>query len=242
MKVNDATSNQGICQDARALLGFSVNNTCSYSENDLFRNINAWYRKFNSWIWNASGKWEFDDKNYTNLPFATTDMVDEQQDYTLPSTAQKILRVEVKNSSGDWQQLDQLDQTEIGGAMTEFYETSGMPAFYDIVGNSLMLYPKPDTASVTLTAGLKVYVAREISEFSLTDTSTEPGFADDFHRGLSLGAALDKALALGLNDKIPTIREQIALMKEDLTNHYSSRNIPKKIKMYPSDERIVGYL
>ena len=242
MKFNDATAHQGLCQDARFLLGFSVNDTASYPINDLTRNINAWYRKANSWIWNSTGKWEFDDKNYSDLPIATTDLVDEQQDYSMPTTAQKILRVEVENVNGDWAELKQIDQTEIKESMTEFYETSGMPAYYDIVGNSLMLYPKPDTASVTLTGGLKVYVSRDINEFAITDTSTEPGFIDDFHRLLSIGAALDYAIANNITEKMSNLREQLALMKDDLTNYYSSRNIPKRIKINPKDERVFGYL
>jgi len=234
-------NNQGLVQDARFLVGLQINDTGSYPTSDITRNINSWYRKANTWIWNASGKWEYDDSNYTDLPIATTDLVADQQDYSLPSTGQKILRVEILDQNGNYNEITQIDQTEITSGMTEFYETAGMPAFYDLVGNSIFLYPKPSATETTLTAGLKAYFSRDIQEFGITATSTEPGFNSDFHRLLSYGAALDFALANGMPDKINILRENIQIMKEDLTNYYSSRNPQKRVTMRPSNEGIVGY-
>jgi len=41
--------------------------------------------------------------------------------------------------------------------MSEFYETPGMPVYYDLVGRSVFLYPKPGANYVTETDGLKMY-------------------------------------------------------------------------------------
>ena len=241
MKFNDSSANLGICQDARSLLGFAVNDTGSYPLADLVRNSNSWYRRVNSWIWNMTGKWEYDDENFTTLPIATTDLVNSQQDYSLPSTAQKVFRVEIKDINGDWYELHPIDQSDIKNqAMSEFYETAGRPVYFDLIGNSILLYPKPDTTQITATAGLNVYFSREINEFTTSSTSTEPGFNADFHRLISMGSALDRALSNGMNDKITYLRQEINLMKEDLNHYYGSRNVVKRTNMRASDEGIVG--
>jgi len=234
MKINDTTGEQGICQDTRFLLGMDVNDTVSYSTNNIIRNVNSWYRKTNSKIWKTSIMWEFDDENYTDLPIATTNLVDSQQDYELPSAAQKVMKLEVKDSSGNFQVVLPIDKTQIRGvALTEFYEEDGMPAYYDMIGRSIFLYPAPGDSYVTTTAGLKLYFSRDIDEFATTDTSTEPGFAEDFHRILSLGAALDYAMANEETSKIPFLREQLADMFVDLEDFYGRRHIDHKIRMIP---------
>ena len=235
------SSNLGICQETRSLLGFAINDTASYPLVDLVRNANSWYRRVNSWIWNVTGKWEYDDENFATLPIATTDLVNNQQDYSLPSTAQKVFRVEIKDINGDWYELFPIDQTDIKGqAMSEFYETAGKPIYFDLIGNSLLLYPKPDTTYVTATAGLNVYFSREIQEFTTSSTTTEPGFNADFHRLISMGAALDRALANGMNDKVTYLRQEITSIKEDLNHYYGSRNVVKRTKINASDEGVFG--
>lgn len=243
MKINDDAGRLGLYQDARFLVGLPLTDTSSYTIHDFIRNANAWYRKANSWIWEASSIWEYDDANQTTLPIATTNLVAAQQDYELPSTAQRVIRVEACNSSGDWVQLKQIDQSEISDAMTEFQETDGMPYYYDVIGSSLMLYPAPSASDVTLAAGLKLYFARDISEFSVTQTDTEPGFADNFHRVLSLGAALDYLYAGYDPDDISRvnhIRAQIEELKEEMHNFYGTRDIGKKRNLNASTEGAFG--
>jgi len=84
-----------------------------------------------------------------------------------------------------------------------------------------MLYPKPGTGFITTTSGLKVYVARDIDEFTSTDTTQEPGFVDNFHRILSLGGAFDF-------EEDPTKKNyllaQIKELKVGIKEFYSTRN------------------
>lgn len=241
MEFNDTTTEQGLCQDARFLLGLAVNDTTSYSDYSLTRNINAWYRQVDSWIWDASGKWEFDDSNYTTLPIATTDLVttagSEQADYSLPTTTRKILRVEVMDSSGNYNKLTQIDQAQIAEAMTEFEDEKGMPRYYDVVGESIMLYPTPLAANVTESAGLKLSFSRTIDEFETTDTSTQPGFDSNFHRALSIGAALDWANSKdengSLTNLINGLTAQLALQKESIAKFYGTRNSDLRPRILP---------
>ena len=164
---------------------------------------------------------------------ATTDLVDSQQDYSMPSNALDVQRVEVLDSSGNYQLLTQLDKSLINdSSMSEFYETAGMPRYYDITGNSIMLYPKPSSGNVTTTAGLKLYLARDIDAFATTDTSQEPGFASIFHPYVAYGSAFDYATARNLDaNKVATIRLGLLNYQEAIKNHSINKNKDIKVKI-----------
>jgi len=175
----------GLIQDCENLLGMAATEISSDTAlmKRFTKDINIYYRRVNSWIWESTGTWEYDDSNFTDFPIATSTIVDEQQDYEIPSTAQKIDRVEVLDSDGNYQLLKPFDKSEIkSSSMSEYQETAGMPIYYDLVGRSVFLYPKPSTTYVTATKGLKLYFTRDIDEFAYTDTTTAPGFVSNFHR------------------------------------------------------------
>jgi len=66
-----------------------------------------------------------------------------------------------------------------------------MPQLYDIIGDSIFLYPAPAAGDVVTAAGLKLHFDRDVTEFPVTASSEVPGFATQFHRILSYSAALD---------------------------------------------------
>jgi len=236
MKFNSTTNLDGLIQDCETLLG--MENTGISGDATLLkvftRMINAWYRRVNSWIWDSTGTWEYDDSNYTDLPIATTTLVVNQQDYEIPSTAQKIDRVEILDSNGDYQLLKPFDKSEIkSSSMSEFEETAGLPDYYDLVGRSVLLYPKPAAANVTTTAGLKIYFTRDINEFASTATTTEPGFVNNFHRLLSLGASYDYCISYEVDKKANFLKGQINEMTEELKRFYGNRHRDMPTKFNP---------
>ena len=234
MKFSDTTNKTGLIQDCETLLGMAdagISGDATLLKT-FTRLLNVWYRKANMWIWEVQSYWDYDDKNLTDLPVATTDMVDAQQDYSIPTTAQKILRVEAKNANGDWILLNEIDESNIPYALDEYYETDGMPAQYRLSGNSLFLYPSPSTGSTTLTAGLKIYFSRDIDEFTSTDTTQEPGFLNSFHRILPLGACLDYTI-LRIPQMSASLKAQLLDEREGLINFYRGRNVYYKGKIKP---------
>ena len=231
MYFNDETNNTGLIQDCESILGMEdaeISGDTTKLKN-FTRFINIWYRRVNSWIWEATDTWEYDDSNWADLPIATTTIVNNQQDYAIPSTAQRVDRVEILDISGDYQLLKPFDKDDIkDSAMSEYLETAGLPTHYDMIGESIMLYPKPSTAKVTAALGLKIYFVRDIKEFISTDTTVEPGFVNNFHRLLSLGASYDYCIAYEIGTKANFLKGQINEMKEELKTFYASRvpNIP----------------
>lgn len=233
MQFSDTTNNSGLIQDITFLTGADTN---AYTAAHRTRNINRWLYKAVLWIWEASGTWEYDDSNHTDLPIATANLVDGQQDYSLPTTLLKLFRVEVKDAAGNFYKLKPKDQSDISIALTEYEKTAGLPKYYDLIGQSLFLYPKPSSSSVTTASGLKIYLARDVDEFTTTDTTQEPGIAEPFHRILSLGAAYDFAVAKGMS-QATAWRQEIEQLRQELESFYGDKHRDRKTKIQPKLER-----
>src|SRR3990167_10209293 len=173
MKFSDATTYDGIVQDIDYLLFGSSTATSPYPIADKTRNINRHFDDVVSLILQSDGTWKWDDDNQTDHPIGTITLVNNQQDYELAGgTYLKVQRVEVKDINGKYNLLQPIDEKDVQNqALTEFQGTAGRPIYYDKLGEYLFLYPKPSTASVTASAGLKVYYQRLPSYFLTTDTT-----------------------------------------------------------------------
>lgn len=237
MQFNPASGSQGIVQDVQFLTGTDIT---AYPLVDIVRNSNRWLYKAGIWILQAVGAIGFDDSNQTTLPILTANLVDAQQDYALPTTVFRLERVEVLDNSGIWNQLQPLDQAELRGtALDEFFKTNGLPRYYDLIGGSvMMLYPTPATAQITAASGLKIHVnSREFDEFTTSDTSQEPGFAEPFHRIVSLGASYEFLLVNGPAERLKNIRNEIEQLHSELMQFYSDFNRDQKTIIKPRATR-----
>lgn len=233
MEFYDSTNKDGLLTDVMAwCFGSSSNDDLTaYPLADKTRNINAWYDRVVGLIMQADNNWQWDDANQTDLPVATTALVANQQDYGLNAAVQyKILKVEILDSSGDGHPLDPIDYDDKKGiAMTEYKETAGTPKEYDLVANSIYLYPKPDYAKAL---GLRIYFQRGASYFVSTDTTKVPGFAEPFHRILSYGASLDwLSINHSGSPRIPLLEKRIKELEAAIIDFYSTRHKGKKIRM-----------
>lgn len=207
--------------------------TASYPNSDLVRNINIAYQNTARLIWESCGGWQYDDSNSTTLPIAKGSLVHNQQDYTLPSTAQRVHEVNIKNANGEWVKLLPLDWNDIGSP-AEFLKSANAPIYYDLVGRSIMLYPPPSSAYCTLASGLAVYVDRDVTEFTTTGTTTTPGFAVQFHRILSYSASLDFEQDSKQRELLIVQKDRL---EKGLTRFYAKRGSEVKSVLRPSAKR-----
>ena len=212
--------------------------TSSFPVADITRLMNRWYHKVAIRIWKSSKDFEFDDSNATDLPIATTTLVDGQQDYSLPTTALAINRIEVKDSAGNWVKLSPIDQFSLPNiALEEYMKSDGLPQHYDLIGNSVFLYPKPDSGSVILSGGLKIYLSSEVSEFVSTDTTKEPGFAEPFHGTLSMGVSYDYLMKNGELQKGQTTRQETEQLMQEMEDFYAGRHADSPLRLKSSERR-----
>jgi len=224
---NDASTLTGIVNDIDFLLN---TDSTSFPLTHKARLTNHWYDRVVSLIMQSDRRWEWSDSNNTTLDIATTSLVANQQDYGIDASVHyRILRIEALDNSGNGIQLKPLSQEDKRGtAMTEFLKTASTPEYYDLMGNSVFLYPKPSYGKAL---GLKIYFQRGASYFVSTDTTKTPGFNPMFHRILSYGASYDFCLANGLMNKIALFKTEIAELENSLVTFYSMRHRDEKLTM-----------
>lgn len=214
-----------------------------------------------SLILQADGRWQWDDTNNTDFPVATFTLVSGQPDYAFATNYIKLLGVSVKNKAGLWNKLLPFDPDDLNSSANnsfvplqnygpnmdraEFLKTAGLPQYYDVLGQSAVLYPAPDNGvSVTLAAGGKFYFQRTGKHFDWTlstfddstgSTASVPGFNSLYHSLIPLWAAYNYNL-LNNPSLCTNIMNEILRLEMQLKLDYSKRfkderNImtPKKI-------------
>ena len=222
---SDSSTEQGLVEESRWLVGA---NSTSYPIKDLTRSINRWFDKAVALIFKASGRWQWDDSNQTTYPNAVTNLISGQSDYTLEVSHLKIERVEVKNENGQWIKLKPFDAKDLHDESLEGFKTQdGVPQYYDVVANSVFLYP---ASSYSQDDSLKVWFQRGGTYFATTDTIKKAGFAEIFHRYLSLGAAYDYSLKNNLTSR-NQLREEISAMEEEIKDFYALRQKDEHIRL-----------
>lgn len=245
MQFSNTTNNAGLVQDMTFLTGLDTN---AVSAKERARCANRWYYKAAILAWKSDPDWQFDDYNisvsssdnswtydatYVGLPRATRDVVDDTRIYRLPTNALAVERVEILRTDGNWYVVNPITEARLDEyAVSEFYKTKSIPAYYNLVGSNIELLPAPDSSLVTTTAGLKIYVMREVDEFISTDTTQEPAIPEPFHRILSLGASYDIALAKGLSNAKELKAEAEQLLFE-MQDYYTKRTRYNKKKITP---------
>jgi len=234
MKINDADTSQSLYHFTKNLVGLSETDAVSLTIQQFIRSANAYLYRAGLIAWRTDGGWKFDDSNYNDLPIATATLVNGQQTYTLPTTAFDIERVEVKDSNGDFVKINPIKKERISDAMSEFRETNGMPEYYYLLNGMLFLYPAPDATKVTVTNGLKLYIARNVSEFTTSDTTKEPGFNTSCHSLISYGSALDYAIAKNMGQqRIQMLQIGVSRYEKMLEDIHARRGKELKANIRP---------
>ena len=199
MKFYDVTNtHDSLVHYVNSLLGFTETSNTEYPLAAKARACNTYKYKVALWFWQNQDSWDFDDSAFTDFGIATTTLVDDQQDYGLPTDALIVKEVGILDDGGIWHKLKAIDEKEIKGSSDEFLKTKGVPSRYRIFSSSLFLYPAPDTTMVTAVAGLKLRFLREIKEFTASTTTTEIGIGEPGDRAVAIGTALEFAQKRGM--------------------------------------------
>lgn len=224
LQFSDTTNKAGIVQ---TIDFWTKANLVSYTIEERTRDINLALDKVFSFIFPASGRWQFDDSNHTDYPTITTDIVSGQRDYTFTTDEQGNLILDVykvmrKNSDGIYEEIYPVD-TESDEGMQSFYDgqgITGIPNSYNKTANGITFDVLPDYNS---TEGLKIFINREGSYFTKTDTTKKPGFAGLFHEYLALEPSYKYACVNQLKNKEEIYREMLRF-EQAIKQHYRDRS------------------
>lgn len=203
MQYSDSTYSQGLVEDARFLVGA---NSVSYPIADVTRNINRRWEEAKNFLYLSDGTWQSAETTYSQ------NLVSGTQGYTIPRTHVKIMRVEILTVDSSSKRLEAFDKSEIKNSVRDFENVDGEPRFYEMTGQTMNLYPAPNYAS---TNGLTWWYQGVPTYFTTTDTTSEPDLIQTVDRYLSVGAALDFAIAKVLANK-RDLQEQLLSLKEQL--------------------------
>lgn len=217
MVFNDTSTSQGICQEVDLICGTTSSN---YQVVDKTRRANSALSDFVSIALASDDRWQFDDTNYTDFPIGTTNVISGQNDYLTSTSMLKVLKVECKDSNGNWTQLTPIDRNDTDIPYEELFST-GTPTYYDKFANSVVVYPTPNYNS---TLGLRVWYQRDASPFVATDTTKEPGIPSVFHKYIALKIAEPYCRDKRLENYVSVRNEIMKYEEEIIPEFFAKRN------------------
>lgn len=223
LQFSDSTNKRGIVELIDANLG---TDSTQYPLNQKTRDINLALDRVFALIFQVGGTWQFDDSNQTDYPIITTNIVSGQRDYsfTVDGSSNLILeiyRVLVANVNGTFFDVYPVDveQKDAPNSFVDGLNVGGQPYTYDKLANGIFLDPVPN---YNRTGGLKIYVNREGSYFTTSDTTKKPGFAGLFHEYLALRPSWQFATRK-LLPNAAGLQSQMLQMEQDIMDYYKSR-------------------
>ncbi len=206
MQLSDATNLQGIFEDIDF---FAQTTLVTYPATHKVRNINNRFRNdILLWIWECYDGWQFNDSNQTDdVLYADQTLTTGVSVYAIPASAILITGVEILlPGTTVYQRLLPYTQELASSkpSISQFLKTSSVPITYQLVGDSLKILPPPNWTAAT---SLRVWFWKDVVSFAVTDTTPAPGIPSMFHRALSIGAALDWAMA-NKKELIPVLMKE----------------------------------
>lgn len=200
-------------------------NSVSYTTADKTRDINIALDRVFALIFQVGGTWQFDDSNHTDYPIITTNIVSGQRDYPFTTDEQgnlilDIYKVMVADEDGLFREITPVDQQSYAPSnYTDGLNTQGQPNSYDKTANGIFVDPIPNYNS---TGGLKVFINREGSYFTTSDTTKKAGFAGLFHEYLALRPSYQYAFRNSLANT-SVLKSEMLEMENAIMDYYKAR-------------------
>jgi hypothetical protein len=234
MVFNDTLNGTGICQQTRTLMG--VDST-QWSDQKIANSCNNYLDMVAGYAIATDHRFNWDDTNHSKLPIGTTNLTASQSDYSFLTDEQgnrilTLLRIDIKDSNGDWSKLEELDESEESRALDEVVTTGTPTGYYKIADNIIRLNRIPEA---TISGGIKFYFQRTPNYFTSSDTTKQPGVASLLHRGFVIASAYDGALALGLPN-IQPLNVELQREEKKMITYFSGRNNDIKGRLIPLRE------
>jgi len=236
MQLTSEATNQDLTSEIDLLCD---SDSTSYALEDKVRRINYALEELVGKIINADGVWQWDDTNHTTQPEGKGTLVEGQERYSFASEYLDVREVSVLDTNDQWRRLKQLDPEDLNGMTpteyfggTETTANTGMPQYYDIVGDTVRLYPAPTSSSVTLASGLLIQFHRTVDLFTTSDTTQEPGIPSPYHVLLAYMASIPYCMSYK-KDRVALYQRKVEEMTDNLIKHYSNRNKDRRKIMTP---------
>lgn len=202
-------------------------NTTSYPLADKVLDINVAMDDALDIAIKSCGIGQYDDTNHPNYPTITTDLNSGQRDYTYTQDGSgnlilDIYKVMVMNPSGVYEEIPQVDM-QTWDNNESFYDgqnVTGQPTKYDRTGNGIMFDVIPNYDQ---TDGVKMFINREGSYFTISDTTKKPGIDGRLHEYLVVSPACKYADRNSLNN-YATLTNRKLLLEKKIAEVYNKKD------------------
>jgi hypothetical protein len=241
MRVSGETNDLDLYSECLSWCGIDETDTTTLPLKTFVRSANFGLDRVISLILRA-GRKEFDDNNNSGeLLDVTENLVSGKAKYAIDVTWLKMGRVRIKDSSGNFVTLQEVDRRDLTDA--ELRADNGDPKKFYNLGNYSYLVPAPNYDS---SGGLERQYQRGASYFAYDATTTVPGFDSDFHILIALYGARDYCEKNDLEKRAAKIRAKIGNppsegivgsgLENELMERYTSKDIDEKVGLRTSIE------
>lgn len=238
-----------IAKKARSYTNTDIN---SYPDANLLIDINIWYQKLVTMIFESQDDTDFDDARRTDYPVQTQAMIANQRDYQMQvsEAVLKIKRVDLTYDGSHWYRAEPFDTGSFRFGIGYDAATSTDVVFdqhfiqqnprYDVAYGSVWIMPMPLAADVTNGGTIRVEWERNVIPFVvgdytsvLTDSTVVPGFDAPFHPMLALGAGFEYAFTRQL-PQLVQIQQQLTDWETRLRQAYGRKELDTRLNLAPS--------
>jgi hypothetical protein len=228
---SDTTNKLGIVEQTRT---FTRTDSNQWSTAKIVTSCNNWLDRLTGYAIGADKRFQWDNTNQTKLPEGTTDLVQDQTDYSFLTDEQGNQIVTLTGISvlrnGSYVALTQIDRNDPTIDSAHFGTTRGVITSYDkIADNVIRLDAKPDA---NVDAGLKFYFQRTSPYYAATDTTKTTGFSALLDRGFVIASAYDCALTLGLPN-MQALSVELEKEERKMIEYFEGRNNDEKRLLKP---------
>jgi hypothetical protein len=179
-------------------------------------------------IFQVGGRWQFDDSNHTDYPIIMTNLVAGQRDYSFTTDEQgnlilDIYKIMVSNDGGvSYDEVYPVDMRADDGTnnLWDNKDVQGTVFRYSKTANGIFLDQLP---SANVTNGLKIFINREGSHFTTSDTTKMPGFAGSYHEYVGLRPAHRYATDHSMANA-DDLKVEMQEMEQMIMKHYRDRS------------------
>lgn len=229
--------------------------TVSYPDATMLIDINEWYQKIVSMIFEAQDDSDFDDQRNTTYPIVTTPMVAAQRDYSMPVSEQvlKIKRVDITYDGTNYFRATPFDgavpEWGMGNPTNEDTNMIKQSPRYDFKFNSLFVYPLAVASDVSSGAQIRVEWERAMTPFSkaidyaavaMSASTSVPGIDLPWHIMIAYGAAYEFANANNL-PQLQNIKQDLADWEMRLRTAYGNKNLDTMLSLRPAYDSYGDY-
>lgn len=226
--------------------------TTSYTDANLLIDLNIWYQKVVSIIFESQDNSDFDDQRSTTYPIQTTPMIANQRDYPIAVSEGllKLKRVDITYDGTNFFRAQPFDTGSLNESIGFRQSTSTDTNFdqnfskqaprYDFSYNSIWIAPMPVAADVSAGGLIRTEWERNVTPFTtndyssvLTDSTVKPGFDAPFHPILAYGAAFEYASSKQL-PQLAEILPQLQDWEQRIRTAYGRKDLDMRLNLEPA--------